>query len=155
MTEDTADVPADSDDSSPASASVGGGLNILLVDDNPVNRKLACVMLERRGYRITQATNGREAIQLLDHNAFDAVLMDMHMPELDGLAATRIIRTKEHAQTRPRVPIIAMTANAMESDREQCLDAGMDDYISKPIKAAQLFERLEYWTAPPTPGDPA
>ena len=152
--EASAEAASDAANASRQNGSLGDGLNVLLVDDNPVNRKLACVMLERRGYRVTQATNGREAIQLLDLNAFDAVLMDMQMPELDGLSATRIIRTKEHAETRPRVPIIAMTANAMDSDREQCLEAGMDDYISKPIKAAQLFERLEHWTAQPTPGDP-
>ncbi len=148
----SADTTSDPANAAPQNGMVGNEFNILLVDDNPVNRKLACVMLERRGYRVTQATNGREAIHLLDLNAFDAVLMDMQMPELDGLSATRIIRTRENAETRPRVPIIAMTANAMDSDREQCLAAGMDDYVSKPIKAAQLFERLEHWTTEGAPG---
>ena len=130
---------------SPAMDTTGAGLCILLVEDNPVNQRLAMALLKRRNYTVQLAENGQLAIDALRSSHFDAVLMDMQMPVMDGLDATRRIRAHE-AGTR-RVPIIAMTANAMTGDRERCLDAGMDDYIAKPINANELFARLEKWTA--------
>ena len=117
-------------------------LRILLAEDNPVNQKLAVRLLEKRGHRVDVASNGREALELLEGKEFDAVLMDVQMPEMDGLEATAIIRQKENGSGR-RLPIIAMTAHAMKGDRERCLAAGMDSYVSKPIQYQELFETLE------------
>ena len=119
---------------------------ILLVEDNRVNQRVALTLLERRGYRARLAENGQVALEALVRDNFAAILMDMQMPVMDGIAATREIRQREQRENLPRIPIIAMTANAMESDREACLEAGMDDYISKPIKADQLYEQLQRWT---------
>ena len=113
-------------------------LNILLVDDHPVNRQLATKLLSRWGHRVTTADNGQQALDALAQSRFDLVLMDMMMPVLDGLEATRRFRASEQG---PRTPVFAMTAKAMQGDREQCLAAGMDDYISKPIDIAE-FQRL-------------
>ena len=115
-------------------------LRVLLVEDNTINQKLALALLERWGHQVTLAVNGQVAVEQVGAQAFDVVLMDMMMPVMDGLEATQRIR----AMSTPaaRVPIIAMTANAMESDRERCLEAGMNDYISKPIKAADLQQLL-------------
>ena len=115
-------------------------LKILLAEDNAVNQKLALLMLERLGYRADVAGNGLEAIAALRRQPYDVVLMDVQMPEMDGLAATRQIRKRALWKEHPR--IIAMTANAMQGDREQCLDAGMDDYISKPIRKEALMKAL-------------
>ena len=99
-------------------------------------------MLERLGAEVATASDGSEAVETLRENHFDAVLMDVHMPEMDGYEATRAIRAHE-ADAGGHVPIIAMTANAMKGDRERCLAAGMDDYISKPVRADELFEAVE------------
>jgi CheY-like chemotaxis protein len=112
-------------------------LNILLAEDNRVNQVVATRILEKMGHTVTIANNGAEAIALLAHRIFDLVLMDIQMPQMDGFAATKRIRTQE-AQTDSRLPIIAMTAHAMKGDRERCLEAGMDGYVSKPITAAEL-----------------
>jgi len=122
------------------------GHAILLVEDNPINQKLAITLLTRRGYRVTLAQDGQQAVEALSGRSFAAVLMDMQMPVMDGIDATRKIRAMENDRHGARVPIIAMTANAMQGDRERCLEAGMDDYIAKPIKPDQLFERLSRWT---------
>jgi signal transduction histidine kinase/CheY-like chemotaxis protein len=122
------------------------GLDILLTEDNPINQKLALMLLERRGYRVTVAENGQKAIEAISHKKFAAVLMDMQMPVMDGIQATREIRAMEKSGAWLRTPIIAMTANAMQGDRERCVESGMDDYIAKPIKANQLFECLLRWT---------
>ena len=111
-------------------------LRILLAEDNPVNQKLAMRLLERMGYRADIANNGEEAIAAIEESVYDVVLMDVQMPELDGLEATRRIRHRWPGAAGPR--IVAMTANAMEGDREACLAAGMDDYISKPIRPEVL-----------------
>ncbi|WP_374480396.1 ATP-binding protein [Zoogloea sp.] len=119
------------------------GARVLLVEDNPVNQRLAQVLLQKRGYAVSLAENGADAVDMVGTGRFDVILMDMQMPVLDGLEATRQIRSMEQTAGQPRVPIIAMTANAMNGDRERCLDAGMDDYLTKPIKAQELYERIE------------
>jgi GAF domain-containing protein/DNA-binding response OmpR family regulator len=115
-------------------------LRILLAEDNPVNQKLALRLLDRMGYRADVVENGNEAIAALEGAAYDVVLMDIQMPELDGLEATRRIRRRWPGGEGPR--IVAMTANAMDGDREACLDAGMDDYIAKPIAPEALQATL-------------
>ena len=114
-------------------------LRILIAEDNAVNQKLAIRMLEQMGYRADLASNGLEAIEAITRQPYDVILMDVQMPEMDGLDATRKIRM---IQTVAQPRIVAMTANAMQGDRELCLAAGMDDYISKPIRANELVESL-------------
>ena len=121
----------------PKAVAPASGLNILLAEDNHVNQVVAKRILEKMGHSVTLANNGAEAISLLATQTFDLVLMDIQMPQLDGFAATKQIRTSE-AQTHLRLPIIAMTAHAMKGDRERCLEAGMDGYVSKPITASEL-----------------
>ena len=118
---------------------------ILLAEDNPVNQRVAQRMLEKLGHTVVVAANGREAVDALEHTRFDAVLMDMQMPEMDGLQATEAIRARETQQALGRVPIIALTANAMKGDREMCLAAGMDAYLSKPIKSSELKDALDHY----------
>ncbi|MDP9484107.1 MAG: response regulator, partial [Chloroflexota bacterium] len=115
-------------------------LDILVAEDNAVNQKLALRLLERMGYAADVAENGLEAISALERKRYDVVLMDVQMPELDGLEATRRIVSRWAPGERPT--IVAMTANAMDSDREMCLAAGMDDYLSKPIRTAELAAAL-------------
>jgi CheY-like chemotaxis protein len=129
-----------STDSAPAPAS--GGLHVLLVEDHPINQKLAISLIERSGHQVTLAQNGEEGLHAAMRQTFDLILMDMQMPVMDGLQATRAIRAYEQDQHKPRVPIVAMTANAMPSDRQACQDAGMDDFLSKPFKATTLRELL-------------
>jgi two-component system, sensor histidine kinase and response regulator len=117
-------------------------LRLLLAEDNVINQRLAVRLLEKRGHTLVVAGNGREAIAALDKERFDAVLMDMEMPEMDGYAATAAIRATEGA-TGTHIPIVAMTAHAMKGDREKCLEAGMDGYVSKPLQARKLFEAVE------------
>jgi signal transduction histidine kinase/DNA-binding response OmpR family regulator/HPt (histidine-containing phosphotransfer) domain-containing protein len=116
-------------------------LRLLLAEDNVVNQKVALLTLTRLGYRADVAGNGLEVLEALQRQPYDVVLMDVQMPELDGLETTRRICHDQPPATRPR--IIAMTANAMQGDREQCLEAGMDDYISKPIRIGELVSALE------------
>ncbi|MGA9118585.1 MAG: response regulator [Bacteroidota bacterium] len=119
--------------------------HILLVEDNPTNQFVASKLLEKFGYHVDTATNGLEAIRALGTTAYDLVLMDCQMPELDGLEATRRIRDGSASILNPAVPIIAMTANAMQGDREQCMEAGMSDYITKPVDPALLLKLLKQW----------
>ncbi len=123
-------------------------VKILLAEDNIVNQKVAVRMLEKLGCRVDAVANGLEALDALRRISYDLVLMDCQMPEMDGYIATGAIREQE-ATTGIHIPIIAMTANAMTGDRERCLQAGMDDYISKPIKSDQLLEVLRVWGTPP------
>jgi CheY-like chemotaxis protein len=116
-------------------------MTILVAEDNIVNQKLAERILAKLGYTIEMVTNGVEAVNALNNKSYDLILMDVQMPEMDGLEASEKIRlTKGHQPI-----IIAMTANAMEGDRETCLNAGMNDYISKPIKLETLILILEKW----------
>jgi two-component system, sensor histidine kinase and response regulator len=115
-------------------------LRVLLAEDSTVNQKLATVLLELQGHTVALAKNGREALDLLRTTSFDLILMDVQMPELDGLEATRQIRGQE--SEGEHLPIIAMTAHAMKGDRERCLEAGMDDYLAKPIRAQELQDVL-------------
>jgi CheY-like chemotaxis protein len=115
---------------------------VLLAEDNPVNRKVALIMLEKLGYRTDVAANGKEAVEAVNRERFDMVLMDVQMPEMDGLEATaRVVERWPLASDRPW--IIALTANAMQGDRERCMAAGMDDYITKPIRQEDLVAALE------------
>ncbi|HEY2461009.1 MAG TPA: response regulator [Candidatus Acidoferrum sp.] len=118
-----------------------GFLNILLAEDNPVNQRLATRLLEKRGHRVSLAANGREALEALEKGTFDLVLMDVQMPEMDGLEATAAIREKEK-EGSAHVPVIALTAHAMKGDREKCLASGMDGYLTKPIRQPELDEVL-------------
>jgi signal transduction histidine kinase/DNA-binding response OmpR family regulator len=117
-------------------------LQILVAEDNQVNQVLAKRLLEKRGHSVVVAVNGREAILALEKQSFDAILMDVQMPVLGGLEASTLIREREKS-TGAHVPIIALTANAMAGDRERCLGAGMDDYLTKPLQAKELFAMIE------------
>jgi CheY-like chemotaxis protein len=118
-------------------------MRILLAEDNPVNQKLANIMLTKAGYKVEVANNGREAFEKYTAapEDFDLIFMDIQMPEMDGLEATKAIREKGF----DTIPIVAMTAHALKGDKEKCLDVGMNDYISKPIKRELVFEVLEKW----------
>ncbi len=116
---------------------------ILLAEDNPVNQKVALLLLKSLGFKADIANNGVEAVEAVSQQVYDVVLMDMQMPEMDGLEATRAIRQQA---ANAQVPwIIAMTANVMEDDQKACFAAGMNDYLSKPIRPQLLGEALERW----------
>lgn len=117
-------------------------LEVLLVEDGALNRKLAIRLLEKKGHRVTIACNGKEALAALERQSFDVVLMDLQMPEMGGLEATYIVRRREKGTGR-RVPIVAMTSHALRGDEERCLQAGMDGYVSKPIEPARLWEVID------------
>lgn len=123
------------------------GLRVLVAEDNPVNQKVALRILERLGCSATPATTGREAVEMVQASSFDVILMDCHMPEMDGFEATAEIRRLESSSGR-HVPIVALTASAMAGDREACLAAGMDDYLSKPVKPDDMLTALERWAVP-------
>lgn len=130
---------------------------ILLAEDNITNQQVALGLLRKFGVRADAVANGVEAILALETVPYDLVLMDVHMPELDGLQATRIIRENRPTIRNPQIPIIAMTARAMQDDRQLCIDAGMNDYISKPVSPKELVEVLSRWLPPPenkTPSTP-
>ncbi len=134
-------MPAPGPGRSPAASSGSSG-NVLLVEDNAVNRKFAIRLLEKNGWTVHIATNGREAVDAIQATPVDVVLMDIQMPVMDGFEATSRIRALPQ-QATGRTPIIAMTANAMEGDRERCLEAGMDGYVSKPVQRAALFDEID------------
>jgi len=143
--------------SGPAPEGYGAGLHfageqVLLVEDNPVTQDLGLQMLRRRGLAVSLADNGQQAVEAVRRQRFDLVLMDIQMPELDGYAATRAIRAWERETGRAPLPIIALTAHALPSDRERCLDAGMDDYIVKPYSAQALTSVVARWLMPPGQG---
>jgi CheY-like chemotaxis protein len=124
---------------------------ILIVEDTPINQAVAAHMVERCGFEAQIAENGRKALRALSTRTYAAVLMDCQMPELDGYEATREIRRLE--QDGPRLPIIAMTANAMQGERERCLAAGMDDYLTKPLRTDELEAALKRWIDEPAAED--
>jgi len=142
------DVPlAGSAAAAPVAPARAVGPRILLVEDNPVNREVAIGMLESLGCAIDAAENGWLAIEAMNTQTYDAVLMDCQMPVMDGLTATGEIRRREQNSGAARVPVIALTANAMDGDRERCLAAGMDDFLSKPFTQQQLATLLRRWLA--------
>jgi CheY-like chemotaxis protein len=121
------------------------GMTLLLAEDNAVNQKLAKRLLEKMGHHVTLAANGEEAVRAHAVAAFDLILMDVQMPEMNGFEATARIREREK-MTGERVPIVALTAHAIQGDRQRCLAAGMDDYLSKPLSANALAEKIESFT---------
>jgi signal transduction histidine kinase/CheY-like chemotaxis protein len=123
----------------PAAAS----LNVLVAEDNPVNQRLASALLTKKGHRVRVADNGGQAVALFREGDFDVILMDVEMPIMDGLTASRRIREMESRSRSQPIPILAMTAHAMKGDRERCLEAGMNDFIAKPVNAAELFDALD------------
>ena len=141
-----AGTPASGTPAAPSTARTSAP-RILLVEDNPVNREVAVAMLENLGCAIDTAENGRLAVDAVNAATYDAVLMDCQMPTMDGLTATAEIRQHEQTSHAARLPIIALTANAMEGDRERCLAAGMDDFLSKPFTQQQLATLLRRWLA--------
>ncbi|MEO7199177.1 MAG: response regulator [Dokdonella sp.] len=146
--------PADSVDQSrqalpDAELSLRG--RVLLVEDHPVNLKVASRLLQRLGLQVDHAENGREALRLARQHTYQAILMDCQMPVMDGYAATQAWRDHEARHAQPRVPIIAMTANAMLGDRERCMAAGMDDYLTKPLDRRLLADTLRRWLGTPDP----
>jgi len=121
-------------------------LRILLVEDNAVNQKLALRMLTKRGHYVVVSSNGKQALSALEKGSYDLVLMDVQMPEMDGLEATRLLRQREKLTGR-RQAVVAMTALVMKGDRERCIAAGMDGYLSKPIRPQELDELLDRYSA--------
>jgi CheY-like chemotaxis protein/HPt (histidine-containing phosphotransfer) domain-containing protein len=117
-------------------------LRVLLAEDNPVNQKVALHLLAKQGHSALAVVNGREALDAIAKEHFDLVLMDVQMPEMDGIEATRAVRAREQS-TGGHVWIVAMTAHAMKGDRERCLDSGMDDYLSKPVQKSELTRVLD------------
>jgi signal transduction histidine kinase/DNA-binding response OmpR family regulator len=140
------DVPIPSH--SPHQRRAGASLRILLAEDNPVNQKLAVRMLEKRGHKITVASDGRQALSALETSAFDLMLMDIQMPEMDGFETAAAIRSSERGTGRHQ-PIVAMTAHAMKGDDQRCLAAGMDGYLAKPIRSEELYALLDRFPASP------
>ncbi len=120
-----------------------GAVRILLAEDNAVNQKLVMRLLEKRGLSVTATGNGKEVLAALEKQSFNLVLMDVQMPEMDGLEATTLIREKEKT-TGAHLPVIALTAYAMKGDEERCLAAGMDAYVSKPIRPQDLFKAIHH-----------
>ena len=122
-------------------------LDVLLVEDIPINMQVARHMLTGLGCRVVEALNGKDALECIEEHDFDVVLMDCQMPIMDGYSATRVQRARERKTGARRLPIIALTANALAEDRQRCLDAGMDDFISKPFSRSQLREALQHLVA--------
>jgi len=135
--ENVAPAPAKFPDQQPRRA-----YRVLIAEDNIVNQRVAIYMMEKQGHHVSYVQNGEEVLDAMEKNIFDLILMDVQMPLMDGLKATELIRKKERA-TGAHIPIVAMTAHAMKGDRERCLAAGMDDYVAKPLNAADLSQAIE------------
>jgi two-component system sensor histidine kinase/response regulator len=138
----------------PEAANSSSTLRVLLAEDNPINQRVALYLLQKQNYTTTVVSNGREALQAFEREPFDLVLMDIQMPEMDGFEATRSIRAAESV-SGGHLPIIAMTAHAMKGDRERCLAAGMDDYVTKPIQAPELLRAIQNAIGQPDPKNEA
>lgn len=136
--------PVDLNKNKKTTESITNDLHILVAEDNPINRKIVEKVLVKLGYKVALTTNGKETIDALKGNSFSLILMDCNMPEMDGYEASRIIRQQESGK---HIPIIALTANAMSGDKEKCLEAGMDDFISKPFKPEELESKLLKWAS--------
>jgi two-component system, sensor histidine kinase and response regulator len=121
------------------------GIRILIAEDNLINQKLVLQLLKRQGHQVDVAANGEEAVELFRRAPYPLVLMDAQMPEMDGYEATRAIRSLERGGQR--AIIIALTANVMSGDRDRCLEAGMDDYLPKPIQAHEFYDSINAWIA--------
>jgi len=119
------------------------GMRALVVEDNKVNRKVVEALLKRQGLKVEVAVNGIEALAMSERGDYAFILMDCHMPEMDGFEATRRIRTREAEEGRPRMPIIALTASVLKKNRKACAEAGMDEFLAKPIKKGDLEDLLE------------
>ncbi|MEI6724552.1 MAG: response regulator, partial [Betaproteobacteria bacterium] len=119
------------------------GLRALVAEDNVVNRRLSELILRKRGFEVDTAVNGAEALSLWEQGGHSVILMDCHMPEMDGCEAARRIRSREASEGRGYVPIIALSASVSDRDREACLDSGMDEFLTKPIEVARLNQVLE------------
>lgn len=148
----TPSLPAVPDRPAPAAATVSApktavaGAPVLLVDDNPINRRVAEIMLGQFGLEVVQATNGQECLDRLDAGLRPVfILMDVQMPVLDGLSATRLIREREAREYCRRTPVIALTGGVFEDDATRCRDAGMDDFLAKPLDAAQFRRVVTRW----------
>jgi CheY-like chemotaxis protein len=144
------------DDPTTPSRRPGSGLatavapaRVLLAEDNPVNQRVALHILRKQGFDVQVAENGRVAVDAWEREPFDVVLMDVHMPEMDGFAAVAAIRAREQ-ETGRHTPIVALTAEAFVEDRDRCLAAGMDAYLSKPVTASRLIEVINSVLRPPT-----
>jgi PAS domain S-box-containing protein len=135
--------PTDDSPTQPAPLVLSG--RVLLVEDNPVNREVATGLLELLGFHVNSVEDGRQALEASSRDSYDVILMDCQMPVMDGLTATARIREREREAHAARIPIIALTANAISGDREQCLNAGMDDYLSKPFSQSQMSDMLSRW----------
>ena len=135
------------DEELPLPKATVGQQRILLAEDNPVNQRLALRILEKGGYTVVVASNGRQALEVLSTQTFDAVLMDVQMPEMDGFTTTAAIREREKS-SGDHLPIVALTAHAMKGYRERCLEAGMDAYLSKPVRAEEIFAVLKSFSQP-------
>lgn len=141
-----------SETASEAGADEQDELRVLLAEDDTVNQKLATQLLEKKGHEVVVADTGREATEAFEAGTYDLILMDMQMPEMGGLEATRWIREHETKTGEDPVPIVALTARATEVDRERCLEAGMDSYLSKPMEGEELAELLtELFAEEPSP----
>jgi CheY-like chemotaxis protein len=134
-------------DNSGSVAPTLSSLNILLAEDNPVNQKVALRVLKHLGYQADVVNNGREAIEAISAKSYDLILMDIQMPEMNGLEATQYIRERENASQLNPIAIVAITANATHDDQFTCSDAGMNDYISKPIQIDKLKDILQRYEA--------
>jgi CheY-like chemotaxis protein len=136
------EAPPAADDPPATTVAPAGPLRVLVVEDNAVNRRLAAKLLEKRGHSVHVACDGRAALEAVGRQEFDLILMDVQMPGVDGFQATAAIRQREQA-TGAHVRILALTAHAMKGDRERCLEAGMDGYVSKPVKPTELFTAID------------
>jgi signal transduction histidine kinase/DNA-binding response OmpR family regulator len=148
MSSETAESPLPGQETTASPRREAPKIKVLLAEDNALNQEIVLAMLEDTAYELSVVEDGRQALSVVDRQTFDAILMDCQMPTMDGFEATRLLRHQEAESGGRRIPVIALTANAVKGDRERCLEAGMDDYLAKPIGREQLLAVLERWTQP-------